>query len=498
MNKEEFKTIVNVFNCEKHKFVDYLNTNLNYGIRGLKKRIPDFPDYYDFESIMEFKWWMLHSEDDDFIESRFCPICGTFITKSHRESNRFYCLGCSPECSEKIKQQKAKEACLLKYGFETPAKNKDIRKKLSEKFHNKTKEELEERSDKSKQTKKERYGDENYNNRKKSKITCLEKYGVETYLQTDDVRDRKIELYGGPSPMYSEEVKNKAKQTRLEKYGAEYIFQNKELCQKAKDRCVELYGNLGFGSETINKRIQETNKERYGDVIPARSDQIRNKIESTNIERYSVSFPLQNSEIHRKTIVSGLANGSYIIGSQHAKETRLRLYGDENYNNSEQISKTKREHFASDEIGDDGLTNKERFVFKMKETKKKNKTSNTSKSFEDKWYDVLIKEFPNLTIERQYYCDRYPFQCDFYIQQLDLFIEMQGEFYHNYKPFTGNSDDIEEYNRLMSEGALKQRVAKTWRYSDPKKRRIAKENSLNYIEFWEYETDLIERIRSFM
>lgn len=317
MNKKEFELIVKKFNGEKHRFVEYMNGNLNYGIKGLKKRIQDFPDYYDFESTMEFKWWMSHSEDDNFIESRFCPICGNFITKVKVKPNRFYCVGCSPECSEKIKQQRVKETCLEKYGFETPAKNKDIRKKLSEKFHSKTKEELQERSEKSKQTKKERYGDENYNNREKSKITCLEKYGVETYLQTDDVRDRKIELYGGPSPMYSEEVKNKAKQTCLEKYGTEYTFKNKELCKKAKDRCVELYGNLGFGSETINKRIQETNKERYGDVIPARNDQIRNKIESTNIERYGVSFPLQNREIHRKTINSGLANGSYIIGSQH-------------------------------------------------------------------------------------------------------------------------------------------------------------------------------------
>ena len=55
---------------------------------------------------------------------------------------------------------------------------------------------------KSLNTKKEKYGDENYNNREKSKNTCLINHGVD-------------------NPMKSTEIREKAKKTNLNRYGVD-------------------------------------------------------------------------------------------------------------------------------------------------------------------------------------------------------------------------------------------------------------------------------------
>ena len=46
---------------------------------------------------------------------------------------------------------------------------------------------------KSKNTKLERYGDENYNNRKQAEKTCLIKYGKNNVSQVDEVKKKKVE-----------------------------------------------------------------------------------------------------------------------------------------------------------------------------------------------------------------------------------------------------------------------------------------------------------------
>lgn len=63
---------------------------------------------------------------------------------------------------------------------------------------------------KSRQTKKDRYGDENYNNEEKRQETCIERYGAN-------------------SPLESEIILEKIKNTMIEKYGVDNIQKNKEI-----------------------------------------------------------------------------------------------------------------------------------------------------------------------------------------------------------------------------------------------------------------------------
>ena len=122
-----------------------------------------------------------------------------------------------PMQSEIIKE-KSKQTLLKKFGVENISQVEEIKKKISETLKNKTEEEKEDAFNKSKetilkhfgnwenykefltlqnkQTKKEKYGDENYNNDEKRRVTNLKKYGVENYVNIEQRKETNKEKYG--------------------------------------------------------------------------------------------------------------------------------------------------------------------------------------------------------------------------------------------------------------------------------------------------------------
>lgn len=382
MTKEEFQKIVEQFNIDKAKFnwkekLEH-NSNLRYlSYDNFKLQIENFPKYYIFKNQSEFKYWLKYSNDQDFIEKRFCKICGKFIPSSEFV-NLNYPDGCSKECRAKIKREKTI-------------------------------------------------------------------------------------------------------QTNLDRYG-----------------CVAPIQNL-----KIKNKIQSENLKKYGFITPAKNKDIVNKIKSTNLERYGVEFPLQSRRIHEKTIESGLSKGSYLIGSQKTQETCLKKYGKRN--NGDKISKSLLARNLSDKIasvkareitklsryGNKNYNNHEKAI----KTKIKNHTNGASVSkFETKMIEYLRQTYPDYTIFTQYKEDRYPFDCDCYVKDLDLFIEFQGSYYHNKRPFEGTEEDLIEYEKLSNSGIQKSRIANVWRYKDTEKRKVAKDNNLNFLEYWEksYENSQLE------
>ena len=112
-----------------------------------------------------------------------------------------------------------------------------------------------------KNTKKERYGDENYTNVEKGKATLLDKYGDENYRNPEKNKQTCLERYGKEHILQVEKFKNKAKKTTLDRYGQEY-YNNIE---KTKKTNLKKYGTkCVLNSKSIIKKIETTNLERYG------------------------------------------------------------------------------------------------------------------------------------------------------------------------------------------------------------------------------------------
>ena len=191
---------------------------------------------------------------------------------------------------------------------------------------------------------------------------------------------------------------------------------------------------------------------------------------------------------------------------QKSKDTKKFRYGDENYNNGEKHIQT-----CLDKYGVECYTQTEKYkdtikkcnserVKKIFETKKQHKTSNSSQ-IEELFEQFLTNK--NIVFERQYtdnrYCDEngYEFHCDFYIPVYDLFIEIQGNWTHGKHPFdSSNPDDVEIVKNWKSKKSpYYDKAIDDWTNRDVKKRNIANQNDLNYLEF--FTKDINEIITKF-
>jgi hypothetical protein len=121
----------------------------------------------------------------------------------------------------------------------------------------------------SKETKKIKYNDENYNNRKKAKNTCIEKYNVE-------------------NPQQAKEIKNKTNETNFKKYGF----------------------NVASKSEIVKAKAKKHNLDIWNSSCTLHSDLLKDKIKEIFIDKYGVDNPMKNYEIMKKSQILGF---NYIV-----------------------------------------------------------------------------------------------------------------------------------------------------------------------------------------
>lgn len=120
-------------------------------------------------------------------------------------------------------------------------------------------------------------------------------------------------------------------------------------------------------------------------------------------------------------------------------------------------------------------------VIKSNETKRKQKTFNTS-SNEDAMYTKLVDTYGADNVIRQYSDDRYPFSCDYYIPSEDLFIELNAHWTHGPKPFDPSDEEcLELLDKWRSKHTkFYDQAIYVWTDLDVRKYQAALENNLNY------------------
>ena len=276
--------------------------------------------------------------------------------------------------------------------------------------------------------------------KQKIKQTCLEKYGVDSPLKSDKIRNKSkqtcLEKYGVDNPAKLEENKEKVKQTCLKKYGTISTTQCKEIRDKIKQTCLEKYGVDNPAKLEENKeKVKQTCLKKYGGLAPICDPSIKNQIKQTCLEKYGV-------DNYGKSLKHKI-NMSTIMSSDEMQEHRYNV-----------------------------MT--------------KNHSFNTSKP-EEELYLYIKEKFPS--VKRQYKDKlRYPYNCDFYIPELDYFIELQGYYTHNTHPYNPNSIlDQVLVERYKERYGPKCQAITIWTLKDPEKRDCAKRNHLNFKEIWNLE-----------
>ena len=257
--------------------------------------------------------------------------------------------------------------------------------------------------------------------------------------------------YGYISQFHNPDNYERTKKAFIKKYGVDNPWKLKEIQDKCKNTVIKNNGGLGAASEKIREKMKQTNLLKYGyehnwqdpeEQKRSHSQEAKEKQKQTCLKRYGVEYTGQ-AEIKKK----------------RTKESCLRHFGVEYAAQAESVKQ------------------------KQQDTKRKNHTFNTSIP-ENKTYDLLKQKFTK--VEYQYKSDVYPFACDFYIPSLNLYIECNYHWTHGGHPY--NQNNINDYNKLKlwesKTSKFYRNAIITWTCRDVNKRNFAKQNNLNFIEFW--------------
>lgn len=246
--------------------------------------------------------------------------------------------------------------------------------------------------------------------------------------------------------------REKCKQTNLERRGVENVFQDEGIKEDIKQIHLK---NLGVDhpskSPIIKEKKDNTNLKNRGVKSPQQCSIVRNKTQNTNLIIYGETNPAKNKEVIKKM-----------------EDTSFKRYGVKRYAESDE------------------------FKIKCYNTKKKNKSFNTSKVEDD--LAILLKENYIFFI-KQYRDDRYPFNCDFYFPFKNLFVELNLMWVHGKEPYNKRNKEHQEilikWKEKSKESDFYKNAIDIWTKTDVLKKETAITNRLNYMTVYDTNLDSI-------
>ena len=222
-------------------------------------------------------------------------------------------------------------------------------------------------------------------------------------------------------------------------------------------------------------------RSEIAELLDCKESTVKYRLKLANIKK---PIELHVEAIQKECMKKyGLKNGGWTKESQDKiKKTNLKKFGVE-FSMQNPTVKLKSIETIKDRYGVDNVFKDEKIKRKIRETMHRNNSFKQSKE-EDLIYDMLTKHFDK--VNRQYFSEQYPFKCDFFIPEMNLYIEYQGFWMHGSHAFDEqNKEDVNLVNLWKSKSKPTYKMAiETWTTRDPKKRKIAKQNNLNWLEFF--------------
>ena len=262
--------------------------------------------------------------------------------------------------------------------------------------------------------------------KEKIKNTLIEKYGVDHSSKIEGVPEKRKKTYlkhfGVDNPSKAECIKEKKRQTCLKNYGAEYPLQNKEI---------------------MNKAIQ-TVRKNYGVDRPAQSEEIKEQVRKNFEEVYGVDNPMKDPDIAKK---SGL---NLIESIKNSDNERFKLHNEirdlehsiwEDLKTMSLSEIAKKHNMPYEKLRGRLYDNKKLY-------KKFKKTYCYPKTQVENEIAKNIKEFVDCKIERNIRYLIKPYELDIYLPSKKFAIEFNGNLWHSeyfvHKRFTYLGKDKKE------------------------------------------------------
>lgn len=137
--------------------------------------------------------------------------------------------------------------------------------------------------------------------------TSQEKYGTDNPAQSDISISKQKQTKANKTEEEKKQAENRKKQTMLKKYGVDNPAKSKEIYDKVKKTSIQNYGGVGFASDTLRAKAENTCKALYNKSLHSCSMANR---EAEYIKKYGVKHPMQLPEVRKKV-----------------EETNLKKYG---------------------------------------------------------------------------------------------------------------------------------------------------------------------------
>ena len=216
--------------------------------------------------------------------------------------------------------------------------------------------------------------------------------------------------------------REKQKQSVIAHFGVDNPMKDPSVQAKARETCKRVYGHeWAMSNGAVQSKKLATNNVKYGGNAPLCSSEVRARVMATVNELYHTDNVAKVPEFRQRMLDSKHENGTFHVSQS-----------------------------------------------------------------EDDLYELLCNHFGESDVERQHASDLYPFSCDFYVKSRKLYIELNGTWSHDMHWFDGSSgQDQAIVQKWLSRGTKYYRnVVHNWTVTDVKKRKVAAQNSLNYVVFW--------------
>lgn len=161
--------------------------------------------------------------------------------------------------------------------------------------------------------------------------TCGDKACINHMRKTTGIQTN-LKKWGHEYPNQADEVKEKKKNTSMQRYGVEHYTQTEEYRLSAK--------GISPPDDVREKRADSLRKVFY-----ERGKEIQQKRVETNIKRYGVEYTSQLPSNREKAKQTHIANhGTHYLTSEKAKRDRIAAFGCENYFATDEFKRRIKEH----------------------------------------------------------------------------------------------------------------------------------------------------------
>jgi hypothetical protein len=206
-----------------------------------------------------------------------------------------------------------------------------------------------------------------------------------------------------------EDFKEKCRQ----KFGCEYPMQSRVVREKSRETCLERYGSISPGTVAlknyaknagvsnisqladVKSKIRATSLKKYGSENFFASEHAKNKIRQTNLSKYGTATFFETEEFKEKS-----------------RKTHLNRRSVDHHMKSEHVKSMIDWHESAK---------------KRHDTMKKNGAYTSSKA-EDRFYQFLCETFGKDEVTRHVTIESS--SIDFYVKMYDVYIQFDGVYWH--------------------------------------------------------------------